>query len=318
MLDRGLRRRFDRSVEMEAQRARDEIAREPVEGRSDLRELATFTIDPVTAKDFDDAISAQERDDGTVRVWVHIADVSAFVRPGRRRGPRGGAPQHERLRPGARGADAAGGALQRRMLAAAARRPPRRHGADGRRRRRAPCGASPSRARSSAPTSGWTTRASTGSSPARRARPSRGRRRCRPRARPRAPLARRRARGQRAGDREPRAGVRLRPQRPRRVDGAEPADRVAPAHRAPDDRGERAGRPAPGGARRSRRCIACTRRPSPRPRGASSSSSRRSGSRRRRCGDHVSSAEAAEVIAECSRRVDEHVRRARRPRARSG
>src|SRR5919205_1960061 len=45
MLDRGLRRRFDRSVEMEAERARDDLARGAESGRSDLRELATFTID---------------------------------------------------------------------------------------------------------------------------------------------------------------------------------------------------------------------------------------------------------------------------------
>ena len=50
--------------------------------RRDLRDLATFTIDPTTAKDFDDAISAQREGDA-IRVWVHIADVSAFVRPGR-------------------------------------------------------------------------------------------------------------------------------------------------------------------------------------------------------------------------------------------
>jgi ribonuclease R len=82
MLDRGLRRRFDRSVDLEAQHARDDVPRGAESGRSDLRDLATFTIDPVTAQDFDDAISAQRRDDGTIRVWVHIADVSAFVRPG--------------------------------------------------------------------------------------------------------------------------------------------------------------------------------------------------------------------------------------------
>jgi ribonuclease R len=82
MLDRGLRRRFDRSVDLEAQKARDDVPRGAEPGRSDLRELATFTVDPVTAQDFDDAISAQHRDDGTIRVWVHIADVSAFVAQG--------------------------------------------------------------------------------------------------------------------------------------------------------------------------------------------------------------------------------------------
>jgi ribonuclease R len=44
--------------------------------------LPTFTIDPPTARDFDDAISAERQHDGTVRVWVHIADVAAYVPPG--------------------------------------------------------------------------------------------------------------------------------------------------------------------------------------------------------------------------------------------
>ena len=77
MLDRGLRRSFPRQVEDEA--ADPEI--EVDAARADLRELATFTIDPDDAKDFDDAISAERRD-GFVRLWVHIADVSAYVRPG--------------------------------------------------------------------------------------------------------------------------------------------------------------------------------------------------------------------------------------------
>jgi ribonuclease R len=50
-------------------------------GRVDLRDLLTFTIDPETAKDFDDAISVRE-EEGGVRAWVHIADVSAFVPAG--------------------------------------------------------------------------------------------------------------------------------------------------------------------------------------------------------------------------------------------
>jgi ribonuclease R len=52
-----------------------------VEGRVDLRDLVAFTIDPATAKDFDDAISARREGDG-VRIWVHIADVSYFVAAG--------------------------------------------------------------------------------------------------------------------------------------------------------------------------------------------------------------------------------------------
>jgi ribonuclease R len=80
MLDQGLYRKFPRRVEEEAA----EVAAEPPvagDGRRDLRELPTFTIDPIDARDFDDAISAQEEDGGRARIWVHIADVSAFVRP---------------------------------------------------------------------------------------------------------------------------------------------------------------------------------------------------------------------------------------------
>jgi ribonuclease R len=43
------------------------------EGRVDLRDLLSFTIDPETAKDFDDAISVREEPSGGLRVWVHIA-----------------------------------------------------------------------------------------------------------------------------------------------------------------------------------------------------------------------------------------------------
>jgi ribonuclease R len=51
------------------------------EGRADLRELIAFTIDPETAKDFDDAISVRPEGDG-LRAWIHIADVSHFVPAG--------------------------------------------------------------------------------------------------------------------------------------------------------------------------------------------------------------------------------------------
>ena len=80
MLDRGLHRRFDPAVA----RAAREMAAIPVtrEGRRDLRSLATFTIDPVSARDFDDAISAEAvAGEAAWRVWVHIADVAAYVTP---------------------------------------------------------------------------------------------------------------------------------------------------------------------------------------------------------------------------------------------
>ncbi|HEV2774635.1 MAG TPA: RNB domain-containing ribonuclease [Solirubrobacteraceae bacterium] len=81
MLDRGLRRRFDPAVERAAKQARDHGLDQEV-ARRDLTDLPTFTIDPATARDFDDAISAERIDESTTRIWVHIADVSAYVRPG--------------------------------------------------------------------------------------------------------------------------------------------------------------------------------------------------------------------------------------------
>jgi ribonuclease R len=77
MLDRGLTREFGPAVE----RAAEEV-HPPDVARRDLRDLPTFTIDPVTAKDFDDALSAEALGEEAWRVWVHIADVSAHVRPG--------------------------------------------------------------------------------------------------------------------------------------------------------------------------------------------------------------------------------------------
>ena len=50
--------------------------------RRDMREVFTFTIDPADAKDFDDALSFAENEDGTYQIGVHIADVSFYVRPG--------------------------------------------------------------------------------------------------------------------------------------------------------------------------------------------------------------------------------------------
>ncbi len=81
MIDRGLRRGFDPAVEREAASASES----PSSGdgaRRDLRDLVTFTIDPVSARDFDDAISAVSEDDRRWRVWVHIADVAAFIPQG--------------------------------------------------------------------------------------------------------------------------------------------------------------------------------------------------------------------------------------------
>jgi ribonuclease R len=52
-------------------------------GREDLRSLLCFTIDPVDARDFDDAVSIKEDGDG-FELGVHIADVAAYVPMGGR------------------------------------------------------------------------------------------------------------------------------------------------------------------------------------------------------------------------------------------
>jgi ribonuclease R len=80
ILDRGLRRGFPATLEADAGEAADR-ARADDEPRRDLRSLPTFTVDPATARDFDDAVSAKEAKDG-IRLWIHIADVAAHVRPG--------------------------------------------------------------------------------------------------------------------------------------------------------------------------------------------------------------------------------------------
>jgi ribonuclease R len=79
MLDRGLHRNYGRRPTLEAEAAVDEPY--AAEARVDLTALPTFTIDPDDAQDFDDAISAR-RENGRTRVWVHIADVTAYLRPG--------------------------------------------------------------------------------------------------------------------------------------------------------------------------------------------------------------------------------------------
>jgi ribonuclease R len=73
-------RGFRPTVEGEAREAAKWAERESGP-RRDLTALATFTVDPATARDFDDAVSAQREGDGA-RVWIHIADVAAHVKPG--------------------------------------------------------------------------------------------------------------------------------------------------------------------------------------------------------------------------------------------
>ncbi len=94
LLDKGIVYNFPTDVEAEAEKMAKEMSKTPFEmprsqkgvfdisGRKDFRNIMTFTIDPADAKDFDDALSYEDIGENKIRVGVHIADVSHFVRPG--------------------------------------------------------------------------------------------------------------------------------------------------------------------------------------------------------------------------------------------
>jgi len=65
----------------EAARIPDVITDKDIKRRKDFRDILTFTIDPVDAKDFDDAISFQVLKNGNYEIGVHIADVSHYLDP---------------------------------------------------------------------------------------------------------------------------------------------------------------------------------------------------------------------------------------------
>ncbi|GAB3180184.1 ribonuclease R [Telluribacter humicola] len=77
----GLPNRFPEEVEKEAQAIPDAIPEDEAARRRDFRSITTFTIDPVDAKDFDDALSVRFLDEGNVEIGVHIADVSHYIQP---------------------------------------------------------------------------------------------------------------------------------------------------------------------------------------------------------------------------------------------
>jgi len=85
LLEKGIIADFADGIVKEAKKEKETWS--PIPGaeitkRKDIRGITTFTIDPKTAKDFDDALSFQRLEDGNFEIGVHIADVSHFVRPG--------------------------------------------------------------------------------------------------------------------------------------------------------------------------------------------------------------------------------------------
>lgn len=85
VLEHGFQTSFPPEVEAEAKEIEENhtaIIAAEIPKRTDLRHLVTMTIDPVDAKDFDDALSVRELPGGEFEVGVHIADATFFCRPG--------------------------------------------------------------------------------------------------------------------------------------------------------------------------------------------------------------------------------------------
>src|SRR6201996_2368122 len=72
---------FPADVEHDAEEISDIITPEEIAKRRDFRDVTTFTIDPFDAKDFDDALSFKQLENGNYEVGVHIADVSHYIKP---------------------------------------------------------------------------------------------------------------------------------------------------------------------------------------------------------------------------------------------
>jgi ribonuclease R len=82
LLENGFPLEFPDEALEEAARMPDVISEKEISKRKDCRNILTFTIDPVDAKDFDDAISIRVLKNGNYEIGVHIADVSHYVQPG--------------------------------------------------------------------------------------------------------------------------------------------------------------------------------------------------------------------------------------------
>ena len=81
MFDYGFPEEFPSHVEKFTQKINTSIEENEIARRRDFRNKTTFTIDPVTAKDFDDAISFFPLPDNKTEIGIHIADVSHYVQP---------------------------------------------------------------------------------------------------------------------------------------------------------------------------------------------------------------------------------------------
>ena len=78
----GLPSEFPIEVETYAQKIDTSITADEIANRRDMRDTLTFTIDPKDAKDFDDALSFKELENGNFEIGIHIADVSYYLEEG--------------------------------------------------------------------------------------------------------------------------------------------------------------------------------------------------------------------------------------------
>ncbi len=82
LINNGFKIEFSEEVIKEANELDKTISEEEISKRKDFRNIITYTIDPETAKDFDDALSYRELENGNIEIGVHIADVTHYVKPG--------------------------------------------------------------------------------------------------------------------------------------------------------------------------------------------------------------------------------------------
>ena len=82
LLENGFPLDFDDEALEEAARIPDQISLEEIRRRKDVRDILTFTIDPIDARDFDDALSFRVLKNGIYEIGVHIADVAHYVQEG--------------------------------------------------------------------------------------------------------------------------------------------------------------------------------------------------------------------------------------------
>ncbi|MCB9189033.1 MAG: ribonuclease R [Flavobacteriales bacterium] len=82
LAENGFPTHFPRGVELDADAIQEPDYDAEARKRKDFRKTLTFTIDPVDAKDFDDALSFKELGNGNYEIGIHIADVSHYVQPG--------------------------------------------------------------------------------------------------------------------------------------------------------------------------------------------------------------------------------------------